>query len=120
PFEVEQDMNTLRIEADRFRGTHTNNPESGWIHGIDDPNVNQWFQFTDGVAEVRLPAGRYAVQGQLFDAVSPDADFLDTVVTFAQDADLTTTGATLVLHGEPVRVRAETPRKARPRALSAD
>src|SRR5690606_14303573 len=47
-------------------------------------------------------------------------DFLDTVVTFAQDADLTTSGATLVLDGEPVPVRAETPRKARPRALSAD
>ncbi|MCP2267109.1 S8 family serine peptidase [Promicromonospora thailandica] len=119
-FQVDPDMYTLRIEADRLRGTPARNPDSGWIHGIDDPDVNQWFQFTDGVAEVRLPAGRYAVQGQLFDAVSPEADFLDTVVTFTRDADLTTSGATLVLDGEPVPVRAETPRKVRPRALSAD
>lgn len=120
-FQIDPDMHTLRIEASRLGGRAADNPDAGWIHGIDDPNVNQWFQFTDGVAEVSLPAGRYAVQGQLFDAVSPSAAFFDSIVNFTQDADLTSGDATLVLDGgDAVPVRMETPKKVAPRALGAE
>ncbi|MFD6446670.1 S8 family peptidase [Promicromonospora sp. NPDC060204] len=120
-FQSDPDMYTLRIEASRLGGQPAANPDAGWVHGIDDPAVNQWFQFTDGVAEVRLPAGRYAVQGQLFDAVSPSAAFFDGVVSFTRDADLTAGDATLTLDGSTaVPVRMETPKKVAPRALASD
>ncbi|WP_419706694.1 S8 family serine peptidase [Promicromonospora sp. NFX87] len=120
-FQVNPDLYTLRIEASRLGGAPANNPDAGWVHGIDDPDVNQWFQFTDGVAEVSLPAGRYAVQGQLFDAVSPSAAFFSDITTFTRDADLTSGDATLVLDGsDAVPVRMETPKKVAPRALSSD
>lgn len=120
-FQIDPDMYTLRIEANRLGGLPAANPDAGWVHGIDDPDVNKWFQFTDGVAEVRLPAGRYAVQGQLFDAASPSAAFFDSVASFTGDADLTSGDATLVLNGgDAVPVRMETPRKVAPRALGAE
>lgn len=120
-FQVDPDMYTLRIEASRLGGLPADNPDAGWVHGIDDPDVNQWFQFVDGVAEVRLPAGRYAVLGQLFDAVSPSAAFFDGVVSFARDADLTAGDATLVLDGgTAVPVRMDPPQKVAPRALSSE
>lgn len=120
-FQVDPDMYTLRIEANRLGGLPAANPDAGWVHGIDDPNVNQWFQFVDGVAEVRLPAGRYAVQGQLFDAVSPSAAFFGSITNFTRDADLTAGDVTLVLDGgDAVPVRMETPKKVAPRALGAE
>jgi subtilisin family serine protease len=116
-FQVNPDMYTLRIEATRRGGLPAANPDSGWIYGIDDPDVNQWFQLTDGVAEVRLPVGRYAILGELFDAVSPSAQFFDSVTTFTRDVDLQD-DVTVRLDGSTgVPARVDVPKKTVPRAF---
>ncbi|WP_029137646.1 S8 family peptidase [Nakamurella lactea] len=108
-FRTEPDMHTLRLEATQHSGAPAAPGSSGMVYGIDDPSINQWFGFTDGVAEVRLPAGRYAVMGQLLNVTSPTARFLDGFTSYTRDVTLDG-DKTLVLNGRqgiPVDVRTE-------------
>lgn len=115
-FQVNPDMFTLRVEATRRSGAPAGNPDAVTIHGIDDPNVYQWAQFVDGVAQVRLPAGRYALMGQLFDG-PPGGQYFDSVTSFTRDADLHS-DVTLHLDGSTaIPARVDTDKKVKPHAL---
>ncbi|WP_164743516.1 S8 family serine peptidase [Microbacterium sulfonylureivorans] len=112
-FTAEPDLHTLRIEATQSDGTQVPYGSSGMIYGIDDSQVNQSFSFVDGVAEVRLRPGRYALLGQLLGAVSPTAKFLDSFTSFTRDVDLQA-DTTIVLDGsQAIPVEIQTEKKAK-------
>jgi hypothetical protein len=112
-FMAEPDLHTLRIEATQADGTPTPQGSSGMIYGIDDPQLNQSFSFVDGVAQVRLRPGRYALLGQLVGAVSPAAKFLDSFTSFTRDVDLQADTTVVLDAGKAVPVKIKTDKKAK-------
>lgn len=116
-YTVEQNMSVLRIEAFQHGGEPAGLSSQGMIHGVDDPEFNQFFSFTDGVAEVRVPRGRYAVLGQLLDSAGPTALFIEGFTSFSYDVDLNTDQKVVLEADEALPVEIKTEEKSRPWSL---
>lgn len=109
-FQVEPDMSTLHIEATAPDGS-TPLVSSGTAYGIDDPAFAKSFTIKNGVADVRLPRGRFALIGTLADG-DPEARYIDSLTMFTNDVDMAT-DVTLELDGtRATRLVVETEKRA--------
>lgn len=118
-YTVEQNMSVLRIDAFQHGGERAGLGSQGMIHGVDDPEFNQWFSFTDGVAEVRVPRGRYTVMGQLLDSAGPTALFIEGFTSFSYDVDLNTDQEIVLEADKALPVEISTEKKSRPWSLDS-
>src|SRR5690606_15685313 len=118
-YTVEQNMSVLRIDAFQHDGDRAGLGSQGMIYGVDDPEFNQWFGFTDGVAEVRVPRGRYTVMGQLLDSAGPTALFIEGFTSFSYDVDLSTDQEIVLEADKALPVESSTEKKSRPWSLDS-
>jgi subtilisin family serine protease len=90
-YQVETDMASVHLEALQPDGALVRGSSYATLYGIDDPSFARTFSITDGKADVRVPTGRYAILGALYNS-EPDAVLISGSTLFTRDLDLTVPG----------------------------
>ncbi|WP_425956043.1 S8 family serine peptidase [Xylanimonas sp. McL0601] len=89
-YQVEANLAVLHLEARQPDGAPAAYG-TATLYNVDDPSIVKAVRFTDGKAEARLPLGRYAILGTLFDG-KPGAVLFSGSTLFTRDLDLTAVG----------------------------
>ncbi|QKJ20762.1 S8 family serine peptidase [Microbacterium hominis] len=90
-FQVEADMAALHLEALQPDGALVRGSSYATLYNIDDPSIVRTVVISGGKADVRVPIGRYAILGALYNS-APDALIIDGSTLFTRDLDLTEPG----------------------------